>query len=151
MADIVTIKRGEPIVDAAGLPTPRFLEYLEFNTRHVNQTGIFVDTVLIDGVQPTVTTVQTLYTSPTTGAGTRVVAFTATNNGGGAATYDLHIVPNGGTADATNKLVNAKSLAAAADDVPDEVQNQLIPRGGTLAVKVSVGTTIAFRSTGNEF
>jgi hypothetical protein len=150
MAEIIAIKRGEPIVDAQGFPTLRFLEYLEFNTRFVNQTGLFVDTVLIDGVQPTVTTIQTLYTSPSTGAGTRVVAFTATNNSGGAATYDLHIVPNGGTADATNKLVNARSLATTASDNPEEVIEQVIPRGGTLEVKVSVGTTIAFRATGNE-
>lgn len=150
MPDIIAPKRGEAIVNKDGIPTPRFLEYLELNTVHVNQEGIFVNAVLADGVQPTVTTIQTLYTAPSSGTGTEVAAFTATNNGA-IATYDLHIVPSGGVADATNKLVNAKSLAAGVSDNPEQVLEQLIPRDGTLQVKVSVGTTIAFRSTGREF
>lgn len=107
--------------------------------------------VLANGVQPTVTTAQTLYTAPAAGGGTRVIAFTATNTNGTTDTYDLHIVPNGGSADLTNKLIDAKSLTAPASDVPAEVQNHMIPAGGTLQVKVSTGTTIAFRATGIEF
>ena len=109
--------------------------------------------VLADGIQPTVTTVVTLYTaSANLQSGTRVIAFTANNATGGAETYDLHIVPSDGSADATNKLVSARSVAATiGTDVPAEVQNHLIPPGGTLEVKVSTGTTIAFRSTGIEF
>lgn len=110
-----------------------------------------INKVLADGVQPTTTSLTTLYTSPANGAGTRVIAFTATNTNGTTDTYDAHIVPSGGSADLTNKLVNAKSLANPAADVPAEVQNHLIPAGGTLQVKVSTGTTIAFRATGIEF
>ena len=107
--------------------------------------------VLADGIQPTVTTVETLYTAPASGGGTRVIAFTATNTNGTTDTYDLHIVPSGGSADLTNKLIDAKSLASPASDVPAQVQNHLIPAGGTLEVKVSTGTTIAFRASGIEF
>ena len=107
--------------------------------------------ILADGIQPTVTTAVTLYTAPAAGAGTRVIAFTATNTSGTTDTYDLHIVPSGGSADATNKLVSLKSLTNPASDVPSEVQNHLIPPGGTLQVKVSTGTTVAFRATGIEF
>jgi len=108
--------------------------------------------VLANGVQPTVTTIQTLYTAPAAGGGTRVVAFTASNATGNPETYDLHIVPSGGSADATNKIVPAGAVSATnGTDVPAEVQNQLIPANGTLEVKVSTGTTIAFRATGIEF
>ncbi len=150
MAEIISPRRDEVIIGPSGRPTSRFIEFLEAITLHANLTAVFMDIVLVDGIQPTVTTIVTLYTSPTSGSGSRVTAFTATNNSGGAASYDLHIVPSGGAADATNKLVNAKSLAAAADDVPAQVIDQLIPRGGTLETKVSVGTSIAFRATGNE-
>jgi hypothetical protein len=107
--------------------------------------------VLIDGVQPTVTTVESLYTAPLSSAGVRVVAFTATNNGGTTETYNAFIVPQGGSPDNTNKVVNAKSLAAAAVDTPAAALNHLIPNGGSLQVQVSTGTTIAFRATGIEF
>lgn len=107
--------------------------------------------VLANGVQPTSTSLQTLYTSPASGSGTRIIAFTATNTNGTTDTYDAHIVPSGGAANLTNKIINAKSIAAPAADIPAEVQNHLIPPGGTLQVKVSVATTIAFRVTGIEF
>lgn len=107
--------------------------------------------ILADGIQPTATTIQTLYTAPASGGGTRIIAFTATNTNGTTDTYDLHIVPNGGSADLTNKIIDARSLAKPASDVPAEVQNHLIPAGGTLQVKVSTATTIAFRATGIEF
>ena len=107
--------------------------------------------VLINGVQPTATTVQTLYTAPASSAGTRVIAFTATNSTVTTATYDLHVVPSGGSADDTNRVVSARSLIQNATNTPPEVQNHLIPAGGTLEIKVSVATTIAFRATGIEF
>lgn len=110
-----------------------------------------INKILADGVQPTVTTVEILYTSPLAGGGTRVIAFTAANTNGTTDTYDLHIVPNGGSADLTNKLVDSRPLTSKFSDVPAEIQNHLIPPGGTLEVKVSTGTTIAFRSTGIEF
>lgn len=107
--------------------------------------------VLADGVQPTVTSAQTLYTSPASGGGTRIIAFTATNPAGTTETYSVHIVPSGGSADDTKLLIDAKSLATNVSDVPAEVQNHLIPPGGTLVVTVSTGTTINFRATGIEF
>lgn len=107
--------------------------------------------ILADGVQPGVTTVVTLFTSPVSGGGTRVIGFTATNPTVTTAKYDLYVVPNGGSADDTNVLVSQKSLAQDASDVPPEIQDHLIPAGGTLAVKVDNATTIAFRGTGINF
>ncbi len=108
--------------------------------------------ILADGVQPTVTTVQTLYTaSASLVSGTRIIAFTATNSTATLATFDIHIVPSGGSADDTNRIVSARPISENNTDVPAEVLNHLIPKGGTLQVKVSTGTTIAFRGTGIEF
>jgi hypothetical protein len=107
--------------------------------------------ILSDGVQPTVATLVTLYTAPAAGGGTRIIAFTATNTNGTTDTYDLHIVPKDGAADLTNKIISAKSLVLNDEDIPAAVQNHLIPAGGTLEVKVSTATTIAFRATGIEF
>jgi hypothetical protein len=110
--------------------------------------------VLINGVLPVSTSIQTLYTSPTEndgGSGTRIVAFTATNTDGSAQTYDLHIVPLDGTADNTNKIGDTISLTANQTKIPLGVINQLIPPGGTIQIAVSVGSTINFRATGIEF
>jgi hypothetical protein len=107
--------------------------------------------VLADGVQPSVLTIVTLYTASTAAAGTRVIAFTATNSTATPAKYSLHIVPSGGTADDSNRLVSNKGIAQDVTDVPAAIQNHLIPPGGVLAVSVSVINTIAFRATGIEF
>jgi hypothetical protein len=105
---------------------------------------------LIDGIQPGVTTVVVGYTSPASGAGTRLTAFTATNNSATTAKYSVFIVPNGGAADTTNKIINLNSLAAEAEESPI-IQNHFIPAGGTLEVQVDTATTIAFRATGIEY
>jgi hypothetical protein len=107
--------------------------------------------VLADGVQPTVTTVVSLYIAPLAGAGTRIIAFTATNSSATAAKYDVHIVPDGESASDSNRLIKEKGVAADDVNVPLAIQNHLIPAGGELQVKVSTGTTIAFRATGIEF
>lgn len=105
---------------------------------------------LINGVQLTASAVA-LYTSPVNGAGTRVVAFTATNDSVGTETYTLHVVPSGGSADSTNILVKAKSLTASEDDEPVAIINHLIPPGGTIEVLASTTLTIAVRASGIEF
>lgn len=40
MADLVPPRRGEPISDTNGIPTLRFLEYLEANARQTNSTNV---------------------------------------------------------------------------------------------------------------
>jgi len=108
--------------------------------------------VLADGVRPAVLTAVTLYTSPANGAGTRVIAFTAANDSGSIENYTCHVVPSGGSADSTNKIIPLATVAATSGtDVPAEIQNHLIPAGGTLQVLVSTVDTICFRVTGIEF
>lgn len=108
--------------------------------------------VLANGVQPGSTSAETLYTAPTTlTSGTRIIAFTAANPTASPETYSVYIVPSGGSADDTNKILVDNSLAAGDSASPPELQNQLIPKGGTLQVEVSTGTTINFRASGIEF
>ena len=107
--------------------------------------------ILINGIQPAVLTVQTLYSAPASGGGTRIIAFTATNTGGTIDTYDLYIVPAGGVADLTNKIISTKSVQLNDEDTPAAVHNHLIPAGGSLAISVSTISTISFRATGIEF
>jgi len=97
------------------------------------------------------TSASILYTAPTNGLGTRVIAMTLTNDNAAPQTYDLHIVPDGGSPTASNRLVKAEVLAASENDEPPAVQNHLIPAGGTIQALASAVTSIAMRATGIEF
>ena len=107
--------------------------------------------VIANGILPSTTGVTLLYTSPANSAGTRIIAFTANNISGGTETYSVWVVPSGGTADTTNKIISSKSLATIVNSAPPELQNHLIPAGGTLHVQVSTASTINFRATGIQF
>lgn len=113
--------------------------------------------VIADGVQPGVLTAVTLFTSSSNlGVGTRIEAFTATNQSASdSETYTVHIVPSGGSADATNKIIasnvlNPKGTSCGDVESPAEIINQIIPKGGTLQVLVSTITTISFRVSGRN-
>ena len=95
--------------------------------------------------------ISTLYTAPENGAGTRVVAFTVTNDNAAPQTYDLHVVPSGVSAGASNRLVKGASLAASEDDEPAAIQNHLVPAGGTIQALASEVSSIAVRGSGIEF
>lgn len=105
---------------------------------------------IVDGVVLG-TSISTLYTAPANGAGTRVVAFTLTNDNAVPQTYDLHVVPDGGSADATNRLVKGAILAASEDEEPAAIQNHLVPPNGTIQALASAVSSIAVRGSGIEF
>lgn len=105
---------------------------------------------IVDGVVLG-TSISTLYTAPVNGLGTRVVAFALTNDNAAPQTFDLHIVPSGGSADATNRLIKAFGLDAGEDDSPIAIINQLVPAGGTIQALASAVSSIAVRGSGIEF
>lgn len=109
-----------------------------------------INKTLINGVQLTAAAVV-LYTSPANGGGTRVIAFSLTNDGGTTENYTLHIVPSGGTANSTNIIVSARSLIDNESDTPAEVINQLVPASGTIQALASTTLKIAVRASGIEF
>jgi len=103
---------------------------------------------LIDADQPTVTTAVDSYTSPSTGGGTRIIAFTASSTAGNAtASYRVFI---GLTATDATEIIPAINMVAPSQDTPFELIGHLIPAGAKLFVQVSAANTITFRVTGIE-
>jgi hypothetical protein len=105
--------------------------------------------VLVNSVQNTLAdTIQSFYTSPSTGAGTVITAFTATNNTDSIKKYRAYIFASGATtAEATTPL---KILVIDAFDPGNSIVNHLIPPGGTLRMESNFADSIVYRVTGNE-
>ncbi|MDH2239069.1 hypothetical protein N5K27_22430 [Pigmentiphaga sp. GD03639] len=76
--------------------------------------------------------------------------FTGTNGTGAAVTLDVHIVPAGGTADATNLVVKAKSIAAGDAYTFPEVVGQILKPGDSIATLASAASAIVLRAAGRE-
>lgn len=102
---------------------------------------------LINGVQPSSTTAEDVYTSPSSSAGTRITAFTASLITG-SEDYRVFVGP---TATTAKEIIPATGLRGPANDAPFGLINHLIPPTEKLFVQVSTGSTIAFRATGIEF
>jgi len=102
---------------------------------------------LIDGVQNSVATAEDLYTSPASGGGTRILAFTASLSTG-TETYRVFI---GATAVAAKEIIQARSIQGPGEDSPLELMNHLVSPGDKIFVQVSTGSTITVRATGIEF
>ena len=92
--------------------------------------------------------IQNFYTSPTTGNGTRVTAFTATNDTGSSKTYKGYIFDASG--DTLTAVIPQKIIVPDRFDLCPSMIGQLIPPGGTLRMESSDALSIAFRVTGNE-
>ena len=105
--------------------------------------------VLINGVQLTTSIVDMF--SDTNNVLTRIVGFVVTNDSASAVTYDLHIVPDSVTADATNRIVKERVLMASESETPAEPINELIPAGGSIEMKASANTSISVRASGIQF
>ena len=102
---------------------------------------------LIDGVQNSVNTAVDMYTSPASGGGTRIIAFTASLDTG-TETYRVFI---GATAVAAKEIIQATAVAGPGQDSPLELINHFITPGDKIFVQVSTGSTIVVRASGIEF
>lgn len=92
--------------------------------------------------------IEVFYTSPATGSGTRVSAFTATNDTDSSKTYKGYIYDVGG--DAKVAVIPQKIIVPDRFDLGASIVGQIIPPGGTLRMESSDAGSIAFRVTGNE-
>lgn len=108
----------------------------------------FLPKRLVDGSQLD-TTIATYYTA--TNVRARIDAIVLTNTTAGAETVTLHIVPSGGTADDTNCVLSAKSIAAGASYVPPGAIGQWLEDGGTLQALASAVTAITLVASGVEY
>jgi len=107
------------------------------------------DAVLVNSAKSATTdTIEVFYTSPPSGAGTRISAFTAANNTESSKTYKAYIYDSaGGLIDA---VVPQKIVVRDRFDLAPSIVGQLIPTGGTLRMESSEGDSLSFRVTGQE-
>lgn len=105
--------------------------------------------VLVNSVQNIVVdTIETFYTAPASGGGTRITAFSASNNTTSSKTYKAYIFDASGTV--LSAVVPQKIIVRDRFDLAPSIVGQLILPGGTLRMESSAATSIAFRVTGNE-
>ena len=102
---------------------------------------------LITAVRPSVTTAVNVYTSPSNGSGTRILAFTASLPSG-TETYKVYM---GTAANSETEIIPTKSIKGPKDDTVFGVINQLIGPAESIFVEVSTADTITFRASGIEF
>lgn len=90
----------------------------------------------------------TQYTTPAS-TRTQIDKFTVTNVTAGALTIDVHLVPSGGTADATNKIISAKSIAAGADESLSALAGHTLKAGDFISA-VASGSGLTIRASARE-
>tara|TARA_R110000823_G_C15498774_1_gene452911 strand:+ start:87 stop:419 length:333 start_codon:yes stop_codon:yes gene_type:complete len=92
--------------------------------------------------------IQLFYTSPATGAGTLINAFTATNNTDSNKTYKAYIYDASATA--LDAVIPLRIIVRNRFDLGPSIVGQLIPAGGTLRMESSASQSVTFRVTGSE-
>jgi hypothetical protein len=95
---------------------------------------------------PTVDTITTLYTSPSSGNGTTITAFTAANSSGANASYKAYVYDSAGTA--VDPAVPLKIVVRNRFDLGASIVNQIIPAGGTLRIENNIANSLSFKITG---
>jgi hypothetical protein len=90
----------------------------------------------------------TEYTCPT-GTRTIIDKISAYNGTGGSVALTFKIVPNAGTAGASNTLA-VKTIAAGVTETFPEVVGQVLEAGGFISVLAGAATSIVIRVSGRE-
>jgi hypothetical protein len=99
--------------------------------------------------------IQTKFASDTVaaefvaGQQVRIDKFTANNTDAAAQTLTVHVVPNGGTADASNKQLEVE-IEAGYSYLCGEIVGMDLEQGDSLWVEASAASTISIRSNGRE-
>lgn len=89
-----------------------------------------------------------IYTSPSSGAGTRITAFTASNDTTSSKTYKAYIYS--ATSSLEKSVIPQTIVVRDRADYGASIVNQVIPAGGTLRVESSEENSINFYVTGIE-
>ena len=108
------------------------------------------DVVMVNSVKNTNSdTIELFYTSPPSGAGTIISAFTSANSSGANQSFKAYIF------DASELLLDAviptQIVIRNRTNLGASIVNQLIPPGGTLRMESSNAPSLSFRVTGREF
>ena len=107
--------------------------------------------VLVNGVFLTSAAVATpVYTSPASGLGTLITAFTIANGSTSSIKYKAWVVPLSSSVTDQFLLVPAREVKTLKTDVPYEVVGHLIPPDATLYIEYDVASSAGIRVTGVE-
>lgn len=93
-------------------------------------------------------TATTYYTA--TNVTAEIRSATATNDDSSARTLSVHIVPSGGSADATNRLIKTVSIAAGKTRILYELLNKQVPAGGTIQAVADSASQVLLAIDGME-
>ena len=104
---------------------------------------------LVDGSQLT-TGAATYYTTPAN-TRTKIEACVLTNTSGANRTVTMHLVPSGGSASASNRILSAYTVNAGASYSVDEAINQVLETGGTLQALSDGATAVSLVASGSEY
>lgn len=90
----------------------------------------------------------TEYTAPS-GIRTIIDKFTSYNGTGGGVALTVKLVPNGGSAGASN-VIYSKTIAAGETYTWPEIVGHVLESGGFISVIAGAGSSIVIRSSGRE-
>ncbi len=83
-----------------------------------------------------------------TGVNAIVDKFTVTNNGAAAATITINVPTNLGTADASNRIVNARNIEVGECYTCPEIVGQVLLDADYISTTASLATTLTIRASG---
>lgn len=81
---------------------------------------------------------------------TVITKFTATNNSGSAAALSVNIVPNGGTATTSNRVLNTRVIASGECYICPELVGQVLEAGGFISTLAGAASAITISASGSE-
>lgn len=111
--------------------------------------AIKVSKRLVNGSQLT-TSAATYYTAPANTTA-KIEACVLTNTSGAGRTVTMHLVPSGGSASASNRILSAFSIAAGVSYSVDEAIGQVLETGGTLQALSDGATAVSLVVSGAEY
>ena len=104
--------------------------------------------IIINQTIAAVDSIATLYSSPDTGSGTLITAFTATNCTTTGVSYLAYIVSSSGSADCS--IIPFTIVGRDKFHSGPSMVNETVPPGGTIRVENSAANGLNFYATGRE-
>lgn len=80
----------------------------------------------------------------------RIDKFTATNTSAAVVTLSVNLVPSGGTAGASNRVVSQRSIAPGESYTCPELVGQVLEPGGFISTLAGAASAVTIRASGVE-
>ena len=85
-----------------------------------------------------------------TGVKAIIDKFTVTNTSAGNVSFSVNLVTSGGTAGASNLILDARAIAPSETYTCPELVGQTLDAGGFISTLASAATSLTIRSSGRE-